>query len=472
MTAPNERLGQAPVGQLFTQMALPIIFALLVNGLYNIVDTLFISRGVGALAIGGVSIVFPVQMAIFAVAAMVGSGASSLVSRHLGSKNFIVARAVAGNALKLALLFGCAFLLLVQCYLEPLLKLLGVTDALRPYALSYLLPILYGTPVVMLLCVLNDLIRAEGKAHFLMLSITMAAVINGILDAIAVYVFHWGVTGVAFATVSAQFITLLFVIWLYVSGRIQLKIYWTDLIQQKNLSDTWLLVRQIIALGLPIFLSHIGISLVITLVNSSLSGSGLAESDYLISAYGILGRVFTFVFFPMLGMSIAYQTLCSYNFGAGKYSRVRSLTLLVTKRVSCYCLLVTIIMVTIPEKVFSLFSNDAKLLQYTAYIAHFAFVGFFMTGASNVFATYFQAIGKAKQAVFLSTFRVYLLQIPLLLIVPRIFNVNAIWYIYPFADIATFIMTSVFIFIGLRELKEYVSEKSGILDGITNSVTD
>ncbi|WP_428244189.1 MATE family efflux transporter [Gynuella sp.] len=452
MSAHSARLGTAPIGRLFASLSMPIILGLLVGGLYNVVDALFIARGVNSLAIGGVSIVFPIQMAIFAVAGLIGSGTASIVTRRLGAKDEKGAQEVTGNALFLALVCGLLLTLLIQVFMAPLLHLLGVTSQLWGYSVAYLVPIVWGTTIVMLLSCLNDLARAEGKMHYLMFSILLSSILNIILDPVAIYVLHWGVVGVALATVLSQAITVLMMLWLFLSGRTHLKIKLTTFKLDHSIS------KNIFLLGLPIFFSNVGVSVVIGMVNATLSRSGLAETDYIISAYGIVARIFMFLFFPLVGMVISYQTICSYNYGARQFDRVRAISSLAVIVVTLYTTLCTLLMVFLPEHILHLFTSDPQLLKQGVFIARYVFLGFFVMGAASIWTAYFQAIGKAKPALFLSSFRVYLLHLPLLLVTPALLGVNAIWFTYPIASLGTFLVSWMFIRIGYRELRELESE--------------
>ncbi|MEJ2064212.1 MAG: MATE family efflux transporter [Reinekea sp.] len=303
MASHTAQLGTAPIGKLFVSLSMPVILSLLVGGLYNLVDTLFIARGVDALAVGGVAIVFPIQMIIIAIGGTIGNGLASVVTRHIGAGDMDRAQAVTGNAVLLSLLVGVVVMTIVLLTMQPLLRGLGVTEQLWPYAQDYLVVSIWGTPVVLLLSCLNNLARAEGKMHYLTYSILLSSLLNIVLDPIAIYLLHWGVMGVAWATVIAQLVTTLFMLWLFLSNRTQLKI------SLATLRLNSVITGQIVALGMPTFFSNIGVSVIIGLVNALLGHSGLAEADHLISAYGIVSRIFMFLFFPLLGMMISYQTL-------------------------------------------------------------------------------------------------------------------------------------------------------------------
>jgi len=446
MTESSSSLGTLAMPKLFASMSLPIIFGLLVGGLYNVVDALFVTRGLGANAMGGVSIVFPIQMLIIALAGWIGSGSASIVARRLGAKNLADAELAAGNTLFLALVVGFSLMALCLFWLNDLLALLAVTPALKPYSLDYLVPILSATPAVLLGAAFSDLARAEGKMKILMLSMLLGSITNIILDPIAIFVLGWGVQGVAYATVFSQLLSLSLLVFVFASGRTDVKIKLPNIRFNARLSG------ETLALGLPLFINYFGVSLVIGLVNYSLGQSGLAESDYLISAYGILGRVFMFIFFPLLGMTIAYQTICGYNYGAQAYDRVAEITRFAVRVTSLYCGFFALIVVLFPGWILRIFTTDMQLIEQGQGIARYLFLGFALAGATNIWAIYFQAIGQPKPAMLLSSLRVYVLQIPLLILLPLMFDINAIWYIFPIADGLTFLVSLVVIRLALSKL--------------------
>lgn len=446
MTVQSPNMNEAPLGKLFWQMSIPIALALVVGGLYNVVDAFFITRGVGAYALGGVTVAMPIQMIVFAVAGLIGSGAASIIARMLGAKDYEKAQHTFDQAVVMTVAGGIVFALALVWFLPDLVAAIGASPELQPYSLEYLYPVLIASPMVMLMVCFNDLVRAEGKMQLLTISILLSSVLNMIFDPIAIYVLKMGVTGVALATVLAQCIALGFYIYCYASGKTSLKF---------RIPHVWFngaLMREIIMLGLPIAITNIGMSVVMLLINTKAAMVPGAEGDYLISAYGMVGRVFMFLFLPMMGMIVSYQTICGHNFGAKAYDRVKAITLYAALATTAYCSFWALIMTLTPGPVISIFTNDAELIRHGIVISQYAFFGFFFAGAGNVFAIYFQAIGKAKSSLFLNSARLYLFQIPAILILPDLIGINWLWASYAIGDIMTFLLTAVFIFVALGKL--------------------
>ena len=225
MRRDTAHLGEKPIIGLFFGIALPIAVGMMVHGLYNVVDAIFVTRALGADAMGGISIVFPIQMFVFALATLVGSGMASIVARHLGAKNTEGAQATIDMAMRLAIGFAIILTMGIYINMQEILAYMGVSETLMPYAVDYLLPItLLGIPITMINQVPGDALRAEGKAMFMMAIMTLSAVLNIILDAVFIFVLETGVEGVAYATVISQVVAMAIGFWFFISGKTQLKI--------------------------------------------------------------------------------------------------------------------------------------------------------------------------------------------------------------------------------------------------------
>lgn len=440
MTQQTERLGTAPIGKLFVTMSLPMIMGMLVNGLYNIVDAIFVTRGVGSLAIGGVSIVFPVQMIVFAFAAVLGSGAASVVSRKLGAKDEEAARHTAQTTLSFSILFSILIAAGVLFAMEPILRLLGVTEALWDYSVDYLLPILYFTPIAIVGAVFNDLLRAEGKMQFMMMVIMLGSLLNIALDPIFIFVLDMGVRGAAIATVISQTAALALAFSFYLRGKTTIHLTLRDW------NIDWRLVGTVASLGLPFFISHAGASFMIAMTNNALASVGGDAADIYISAYGLVGRVMMFVILPLIGIMIAFQTITGYNYGAQQFARVRQTVRIGVTSASAICVTVSILMLSAPQLALGLFTSDPVLLEQAMSISRVIFLAFGLAGITFIMTGYFQATGHARMALVASSARVYIFLLPALIILPRIIGVDGTWYAFPFADVcAAFLAIALFV---------------------------
>lgn len=443
-------LGTAPVGKLFRRMSLPIVVSMLVNGAYNLVDAAFVTRGVGPLAMGGVALAFPLHMLMYSAGAMIGNGAASIISRTLGARQVRMANSTALRAIVLGLVLSLVFVAVGLWLLEPILGAFGATDALRPYARDYMTPLLLGAPIVLYSTIFAELLRAEGKMGAMSGILMLSTFSNIILAALFVFVLKAGVTGVACGTLIAQALGLGVAVSLYLRGRTAVTLF----PPQPGPTDTPNLARSLLALGLPAFLGNGGIALTVGLANRALSSYAPMNADLLIGAYGVVGRIAAFVQLPLIGMMIAYQTLAGYNYGARRFTRVREVVRVGIATATVYTVSCCAILVLFPATLLALFTSDPRLIEQGASIARIVFLGLGCAGVSIMGAALFQALGKARPALFLSTVKVFLVLTPLLFILPLRYGVPGIWAAFPIADLTVFAVVSVFLVRQYRLLRQ------------------
>ena len=427
-------LERKPIGRLFFQLSTPLVFGMLVQGLYNIVDAIFVSRGVGPLAVGGVSVVFPIQIFIFSMAVLVGHGAASIVTRLLGAGKYDEANSVAGNSLLLGIIIAIFLTASISLFMLPILSGLSISDALLPYAIEYLQPLIYGVIFVFLSSNLTDLLRSEGKMKYLMLITITSSVLNVILDAVFIFGLDMGVSGAALATVAAQVMSALMAFVFIVRGNTQLKVKW------KNLRVKLATSIDMMTLGSPVFLGHLGFSCTLAVANYSLANANLPDADIQISAYGIIGRTFIFMMLPLIGFVTSFKTIVGYNYGAARFDRVKASIKFGLIVSTIFTLSMTVVMLFFPEVVVSLFSDDAELIAASVSISKVMFLGWPTISVFMVCSSYFQAVGKVGPAFMLPLLRVYLLLIPGLVLVPLYIGVEYIWFAYPVADLVCFLV--------------------------------
>ena len=306
-------LGTQPIGKLLTQYAVPAIIAMTASSLYNMIDSIFIGHGVGAMAISGLAITFPLMNLAAAFGSLVGVGASTLVSVKLGQKDYTTAQHILGNVVSLNVLIGIGFTILSLLFLEPILYFFGASEATIPYARDYMIVILLGNVVTHMYLGLNSVLRAAGYPQKAMFATIMTVVINTILAPIFIFVFHWGIQGVALATVLAQIIALTWQIKLFCRKNELLRLKKGIYRLQSHL------VQNIIGIGLAPFFMNIAACMIVILINKGLK---LYDGDLAIGAFGIVNRIsFLFVMIVM-GLNQGMQPIAGYNYGARQYGRV------------------------------------------------------------------------------------------------------------------------------------------------------
>ena len=426
MSDRNKMLGEEKISSLLWKLSLPATIGMLVNALYNVVDTIFIGYGVGPLAIGGLTIAFPIQMLVMAIAQMIGIGAASAISRSLGAGDKESADYYAGNSYSLIIILSLIFVGLSITFLDPLLRLFGASDTLLSVSS-------------------NNLIRAEGNAKVAMFTMLIGTVINIILDPIFIFVFDMGIRGAALATIVSQFVTFLYVIKYMYSGKSMLNLKPHHFVLKFNY------ITEIITVGVPAFVRQVGGSLLAIILNNSLVFYG---GDLAISAYGVINRVIMFIFMPMFGVVQGLQPIAGFNYGAKKYARVNEVIKLSIKSLVIYATLGSFIAFLFPEIIFRIFTNDAQVIDIGTGALKIIVLGLPVVGVQIVSSSIYQSLGKAKPALFLSLLRQIILFIPLVLILPRIGNLGivGIWLTYPLSDLAS---TAISAYMIKKEMKSF-----------------
>jgi putative MATE family efflux protein len=437
-------LGSQSIGKLLLRLSVPATVAMLVMALYNVVDTIFVGRGVGTDAIGGLTIVFPFQIIVMAFANMIGIGTASVVSRNLGSGNRERAYTAGGNAFAVSIGFGLIVTILGYALLNPILRLFGATPVLLGYARDYLSVILAGSVFITFAMATNNIVRAEGRATVAMLTMVLGAVANMILDPIFIFALKMGIRGAALATVISQFFSFLFLLFFYLSGRSSLKI---RLIHLKPVSGV---LKEIFALGVPAFIRQGGMSLVLILVNNLLGRYG---GDIYISVFGVIFRILHFVLMPLAGLVQGFQPITGYNYGAGKIERVKygvRLSLLIS---STLAVLGFLILSLLPGPIFRIFSADSNLIQAGMPVLRVVVLIVPLIGIQMIGAAYFQAVGKARPAFFLGLSRQFIFLLPMMIVLPLAFGLWGVFAAFPAADFLSTLVTGLWLWKDVRTLR-------------------
>ena len=306
-------LGTEKIGKLLMQYAIPAIIAMTASSLYNMVDSIFIGHGVGAMAISGLALTFPLMNLAAAFGSLVGVGAATLVSVKLGQKDYDTAQRVLGNVLVLNIIIGLAFTVVTLIFLDPILYFFGGSDATVGYARDYMVVILLGNVVTHLYLGLNAVLRSAGHPQKAMVATIATVVINTILDPVFIYGFGWGIQGAAIATITAQVIALAWQFKLF-SNKEELLHFHKGIFRLKKK-----IVVDSLAIGMAPFLMNLAACFIVILINQGLQHHG---GDLAIGAFGIVNRlVFLFVMIVM-GLNQGMQPIAGYNYGAKQYPRV------------------------------------------------------------------------------------------------------------------------------------------------------
>lgn len=437
-------LGTENVWRLLLQYAIPSVIAMTASSLYNITDSIFIGKGVGALAISGLAITFPFMNFAAALGAMVGVGAATLMSLRLGQKDYDSANHILGNVFMLNITLGIVFSVIMLAFLDPILYFFGASADTLPYAHDYMVVILLGNVITHMYMGLNALLRATGRPRVSMTTTILAVIINAILTPIFIYVFDWGIKGAAWATVIAQAIML---VW-------QIKIFRdpTSFIQLKRSSLRFRkkIIIDSLSIGMSPFLMNATASVVVIVINQSLIRHG---GDLAVGAYGIINRVA--FFFPMivLGLTQGMQPIVGYNYGARNGERVNKALVYTILLATGVTTLGFIMGEFMPRQVASIFTNDGELIDLVVPGLRIVVTFFPIIGFQMVTSNFFQSIGMPGKAIFMSLTRQVLFLLPGLFILPHYFGLMGVWYSMPTADILSSVIAAYLLITEYRKTK-------------------
>ena len=444
----EQALGHMPIPKVLTRLAVPATVGMMVNALYNLVDAVFVGQAIGPMGIAGLTIAFPIQMLVLACAQLLGMGGASIVSRSLGAGDRETALRTAGTSLGSAVIIGVLISITGELLINGLLRVFGATEAILPFAYEYVSIIFLGTPFVLTGMAGNNLLRSEGKAGLAMITMSIGTVLNIILDPILIFGFGMGIRGAAIATVISRFISFLFLVFVYASGRSSLDLKLRHLVPR--LSH----LARIAAIGIPAFVRQGAASIMAAILNNVLAAYG---GSIYISVFGAVNRLMMFTMMPIFGIGQAFQPIAGFNFGAKQYDRVRHvirLSMLVSVVVASTGALA---MHLFPRTLLGIFSSDPALLDAGIGPLRVIILAIPIVGIQVIGSTYFLAIGRAIPALILGISRQVLLVTPLMIILPIFFGIAGVWWAFPIADFTSTMLTVGLLLYQLRQMPKSVT---------------
>lgn len=428
----TEDLGQRAIGKLLTQYSVPAIIASVATSLYNIIDSIFIGRGVGAMAIAGLAITFPLMNLVAAFVMLIAAGGATISSIFLGQKNYSRATDVVNNVFTLAVIHSVVFGGLTLLFLDPILYFFGATEATIGYAREFMKVILYGTPISYIFIGLNNLMRATGYPKKAMISALLSVVVNVILAPIFIFTLKWGIKGAAIATICGQFAAFIWVLYHFLSKDSSIHF------KRDNRWLTWSIIKRIYAIGLSPFLMNVCACAVVIFINRALLDYGGFDGNLAVGAYGILNRTTMFFVMIVFGVTQGMQPILGYNIGACNFDRVkRTLRLGVWIGVAI-TVVGWLVSEIFPDTVSSLFTTDETLIKISREGFRTYFICYPVVGCQIVIQNFFQSVGKPQMSIFLSLTRQLLFLIPFLIFLPRIWGIDGVWASMAASDIIAF----------------------------------
>lgn len=440
-----QELASVEIPRLLWRFFVPAFSGVILSSLYNIVDRIFIGQGVGAEALSGLSSVFPMMIVVMAFGMLVGMGAGVRISIAMGQRDVPRAENILGNAFVLMILISLGITLVGWWLKEPMLRMFGVQDSTYRYASDYFEIILMGTVFQVVGFSMNSLIRSEGSPRISMISMFISAGVNLILDPVFIFGLGMGVKGAAYATVISQVLLCVWVVGHFRSKRSVLRLRRIHLRIDKTIA--W----SILSIGFAPFSMQLASSLVQGSYNAQLMRFG---NDYAIGAMGIVNSVAILLVMSVIALNMASQPIVGFNYGAKNYHRVLQTLSISLVAATVICIVGWMVVELFPEAILSLFNRDNEALRTIGVQGlRVALMALPIVGFQVVAGNFFQSIGKARVAAFLSLMRQVIVLLPLLWILPAYWGIDGVWYSGPIADCISATVCALFLVAEMRRLK-------------------
>lgn len=448
----ESRMGTERIGRLMVSMAVPSIIAQIINILYNIVDRIYIGHipGVGAAALTGVGITFPIITLISAFSAFVGMGGAPLAAIWMGKGDRKHAEKILGSGTCLLVIFTIVLMAVFYLFQKPFLYMFGASDATIGYSLDYMSIYLLGTLFVELALGLNPFIISQGRSRIAMISIVIGAVVNIALDPLFIFVFGWGVKGAAIATVLSQAVSAAWNVNFLMGKKSSLRLSFC------NIRPDFRIMGQICSLGISPFIMRATESLISIVLNRGLQMYG---GDLYVGSLTIMQSVLQLFSAPLTGFTQGVQPIISYNYGAGKFDRVKKLYRSMIAVSFTISFVANMTVMCFPALYASLFTNDEELIVLVSRVMPVFLFGMLFFGLQNGIQPTFLALGQAKISLFIAMFRKVILLVPLALVLPRFFGVMGIYYAEPISDIISAATACILFALNIKKIlsKEYLA---------------
>ncbi|OUR94756.1 MATE family efflux transporter [Flavobacteriales bacterium 34_180_T64] len=429
-------LGTEKISKLLLKQAIPASIGILVMSINMIVDTIFVGRWIGVMAIAAVTVVLPIAFLISSIGMGIGIGGSSIISRLLGAKNNTKAFEVFGNQISLTVGLSVFFVFIGTFFCFPILQLFGANGAIINPATDYFHVIIWGIPFLAFAMMGNPVIRALGKPNYAMFTMIFPAISNIVLDIIFIKYMNLGIYGAGLATAISYGVSGIFVLWFFLSKNSELKIL------PKYFAINTSILKEIIALGGVTIVRQGTISLLVIILNYTLFKYG---GELSIAVYGIINRVMMFALFPVLGVTQGFLPIAGYNYGANDTARVKqtiNTSIIFGTGIATF---IFILIMLFPTELVGIFTEDKALLELTPNALIIAFLATPVITTQLIGSAYFQAAGKAFPALCLTLLKQGVFLIPLVFILPQFYGINGVWMSFPIADILSTLVTYIFL---------------------------
>ena len=426
-------LGTEKIPKLLLKQALPAAIGFMVMSLNMVVDTFFVGQYIGELAIGAISVIFPISFLFSSIGMSIGIGGGSIVSRALGNNDDKKAQLAFNNQISLTIFLAIIALIIGLFFKIPILDIFGAKGEIMPFANSYFSIVLIGIPFLALSMMANNNLRAEGKAKIAMIALLIPSVVNIVLDYIFIDIMDLGMIGAGWATTISYLGSAGYIIYFYLAKKAELKVKLVLFKLNK------LIVSEIFKIGSVNLLRQGTISLLAIVLNNTLFYYGNLQGgmggEIAISVYGLATRMTMFALFPLIGIAQGFMPIAGYNYGAKMYDRVNSVIKIALIYGFIIASFIGIILMVSSDLIPYIFTKDTKLIKHAPNAIFWIFSATPVIVFHLIAPSYYQAIGKAIPALLLTLTKQGLFLIPFVLILPIYFGIEGVWYSFPISDI-------------------------------------
>ncbi|MFP9097623.1 MATE family efflux transporter [Flavobacterium sp. RHBU_24] len=435
MELTSNDLAEKDIKSLLIKQSIPSSVGILFMSVNVLIDTIFVGRWIGSLAIAALSVVMPITFFISSLGMAVGVGGSSVLSRALGSNDLDKARATFAHQLMMTLLVASLFVVAGLLFSDQILYAFGAAGKITAPAKEFFFPMVLAVPFQALIMMGNNVIRAEDKSRHAMVGMIISTVANLLLDVLFIKVLNMGVLGAAIATGSSFVLSFLYVLWFFIY-RSELRLTWSSFRWDKKLSG------EILSMSFVTFARQGVISVLNVLLNHTLFAQG---GEAAITIYGIVSRMLMFALFPVLGVTQGFLPIAGYNYGADNKARVRQSIRLSILYAGGLAVLIFVVIMVFARPIVSIFTTDAQIIKETPGALRWVFAASPIIAVQLIGAAYFQAAGKATKALLLTLTKQGFFLIPLVLILPQFFGIFGVWVAFPIADVLSTLVTGIFL---------------------------
>ncbi len=424
------RMEEGSAARAVALLALPAVTGTTASAVYGLVDTVFVGM-IGTRALGAVTVVLPLFMLVVLMGSAVGLGGASFASRLLGAGDTTHAERTVVTALVLSLVLGLPMAAICWIGLEPILRMLGATDTILPYAMIYARVKVLGIPIFVTKVTLNALLRSEGAVPIAMISTMGGSILNIILDPILIFTLHMGVAGAAWATVISHAAALAYILWYYLSGRSYLRLLWSRLQPSRDI------LREIGRIGIPFAATAAVNTVALGVINIAANPYG----DAAVASMGIVGRVLGLGIAVLWGCTLGFQPFAGYHYGAGQYQRLRDGIRFMLTATTVFTIVSALLLAGFAAPIVSWFTNHSDVMRIGTRAMQAAAMQFLLMGFPFIYYALFNALGHAGPAAAVSALNMGLLVIPGTLLLPFLLGLDGVILARPFAQVVTLAVT-------------------------------